>query len=188
MPALRRPARTGAALLALILGASELDAQVAPGPVPPSPYRTSVAANPFAPIFGGLSGEFETTLSPGFTLGAGGLADLSSGRERFTTLQAKLKYYPNEVALRGFAVGVTLGFVSQRDESTDMFTGERFGARTETAPTYGIVLDYNWQLGRQRRFLVGTGIGARRVLRNVGDDSPLSQYYPDGRLVLGWTF
>ena len=60
--------------------------------------------------------------------------------------------------------------------------------RTESAPTLGVVLDHNWLLGRRRRFLVGTGIGARRVLTDVRSGSPLLRVDPDGRLVLGYAF
>ena len=60
--------------------------------------------------------------------------------------------------------------------------------RSEGAPTLGVLLDYNWLIGARRRFLVGTGIGARRVLKDVASDSPLSQVYPDGRLQIGLAF
>ena len=62
--------------------------------------------------------------------------------------------------LRGFSVGLSGGFLrySSRGGPTD---AQRVAS---IAPTLGVVVDYNWMLGVNRRFLVGTGVGAKRVL------------------------
>jgi hypothetical protein len=49
-------------------------------------------------------------------------------------------------------------------------------------------VSYDWLLGRQEKFRVGIGAGAKRVLRDVNDGSPLEQVYPDGRFVIGVAF
>lgn len=172
-------------------GADSVGAAVRPAaaaPVP-QPYRYTLAANPLLPLLSVVSAEAEVALpnARGITLGVGGLADLGSGRDRFNTVQAKLKYYPNEVALRGFSVGVTLGVVSARTEAEEGFFFEE-PERSESGATYGVVLDYNWLIGRQRRFLVGAGFGVRRVLPRVSSNGPLEQVLPDGRLTIGWAF
>ena len=185
------------ALSALSLcAAGSAGAQAAPRPAPavPEGYRYTIGASPFLPLAGIVSGEFEVAVpTPGLSFGVGGLADLSGGDDRFSSIQAKLKYYPNEVTLKGFAVGATLGLLSARDEDGgDLICGPIEctvrGSRSETKPTFGVVIDYNWLLGRQKRFLVGAGVGARRVLSKVDERGPLQQTWPDGRLVIGWAF
>ena len=54
--------------------------------------------------------------------------------------------------------------------------------------TLGILGTYNYLAGRQQRLVLGAGAGFRRVLKNVRDESPLRQAYPDGRLVVGFAF
>jgi hypothetical protein len=202
--ALRLAMPLAAALLtAAPLGAQDAAAPEAPAapaarrapPATPADYRITVGGSPFLPIAGIFTGEVETALAAaGVTLGAGGVIDLSGTEDRFSSLQAKLKYYPNEQALRGFALGLTLGMVSMRERQAINFcdvngcTAPSLRTRRDTKPTFGVVADYNWLIGRQRRFLVGAGIGARRVLGDVSGDSPLESVLPDGRLLVGWAF
>lgn len=171
--------------------------QPRPAPVIPEAYRATIAASPFLPLAGIVSGEFEGALNvPGLSFGVGGILDLSGDRDLYNSLQAKLKYYPNEATLKGFAVGVTAGVLNARDE--DVFVGGYCDAvrcysatptrRSDTKPTFGVVIDYNWLLGRQKRFLVGAGVGARRVLGRLEPDGPLERTWPDGRLAIGWAF
>jgi hypothetical protein len=194
---------------AVVLAASVARAQ-APTPAPaPAPARRVVtqtaSVNLLALPFGVASGEYERTVGSGFAVGVGGLAtldviddddDVYGGTydARVSTLQLKLKYYPREEGLRGFAVGITAGLVAaserQRPFVFDPVTQMgRPGApvrRSVTAPTLGAVLDYNFLLGRRRRFLVGIGVGARRVLG--GRDGVVDATLPDGRLQIGIGF
>jgi hypothetical protein len=164
------------------------------------PYNLTVSINPIALPFGWFSAEFEQAVGPGVTFGVGASYLASAFDEnddsRDAWVQGKLKYYPGEIALRGFSVGLTAGYHSARrndyyysccDVNGNPLSESRVD-QSEGAPTIGVVLDYNWLIGRSKRFLVGTGIGARRVLTNVDYDSPLAQVYPDGRLQLGFAF
>jgi hypothetical protein len=175
----------------------------------PRPVVTQTAAvNLLALPVGFASGEYERAVGSGFALGIGGVTSLGfapgndddvyggSFDERLATAQLKLKYYPAENGLRGLAVGLTAGVAhfgrSERTTVFDPATGSYLGAgpaarRTKTAPTVGAVVDYNFLLGRRRRFLVGVGIGARRAL-GVRDRDPLDATLPDGRLQIGFGF
>ena len=163
------------------------------------PYQMTLSVNPIALPFGLFSAEFERAMASGFTFGAGGSYfdgevldddEFEGGDGRDAWVQAKLKYYPGETALKGFAVGLTLGYQSAEDvvESYAPSGVVTSATVSEGAATVGVVLDYNWLIGRRRRFLVGTGIGARRVLKDVNYESPLAQVYPDGRLQIGFAF
>lgn len=144
----------------------------------PQPYIQSAAVNVIGLPFGLFSAEYEVAVAPGFTIGAGG-SYLSTGG--FGSVrgwaEGKVLYYPSEVPLQGLAVGLTAGFLSAHDDD-----------RKDTAPTIGVMANYNWLLGARRRFLVGAGVGARRVVGPIEPDSPLDRVYPDGRAVIGLAF
>ena len=98
-------------------------------------------------------------------------------------ISGKLLYYPNEDVLRGFSVGLTAGAHSAEGEEFSSQPGER-----QTAPTLGVIANYDWLLGRAQRFRVGIGAGAKRVLKDVDAADPLLQVYPDARFVVGIAF
>lgn len=188
--------RRAAFLLAALASPLALAAQAPSSVVRSTPYTQTVSINPLGLPFGFFSGEYE--FSPagtgGFTLGVGGtyamgyIQDENDADEaRDAWVEGKVLYYPGEVPLRGFAVGLTVGYHNARNDGGGLFDGGPT-VRSEGAPTLGVLLDYNWLIGARRRFLVGTGIGARRVLKDVASDSPLSPVYPDGRLQIGLAF
>lgn len=192
-PLLRRAAL---ATSALTLGAP-LAAQTPALPAGDvGPWRQAVAVNALAIPFGLFSGEYEVALpSPGFTVGIGG-SWLTTGDDRNSWVEAKAHYYPGERPFRGFAVGLTAGVHSARNQGNgdcdDIFgclDPDTRPFRTETAPTLGVIVNYDWLIGRQERFRIGLGLGAKRVLRDVGpNNGVLEQVYPDGRFVLGVAF
>lgn len=204
----RRPI-LGLAALALLGAPAAAAAQPVEAPAAPRPLVTQTASiNLLALPFGFAAGEYERALQRGFALGIGGITTLgfspvnddddfdSNFDQRFTTAQLKLKYYPGENGLRGFAVGVTAGIVyageSQRgvigfDPTTGTPIFSAVSRKSTTAPTLGAVLDYNFLLGRRRRFLVGIGVGARRAF-GVNEIDPVDAVLPDGRLQIGFGF
>lgn len=214
-----RTARLAAVLLAGLAlsaaaGAPELGAQVSRPAA-----RQTASINLIGVPFGFISGEYERAIGAnGFALGLGGVAtfDTEDGADlldfgdgdQFRSLQLKAKYYPSANGLRGFAVGLTGGFASARGyeytytQIGNPTTGISSTTRriTETKPTLGAVLDYNFLIGRQRRFLIGLGVGARRVLggrrryNSIVDgtseirSSALGRTLADGRLQIGVGF
>jgi hypothetical protein len=199
---LPRPLRLRTALAAAVLAAATLAGRLeAQTPVPPvdlGPWRQAFAVNALAIPFGLFSAEYEAALaSPGFTIGVGG-SWVTSGDDRHAWVEGKALYYPGERPFRGFSVGLTAGIHSARNrgdcENDTLFEGcaipdEQRPFRTETAPTLGVIVNYDWLIGRQERFRIGLGGGAKRTLRDVGRTSGvLEQVYPDGRFVLGVAF
>ena len=175
---------------AALSAAAAHDARAQAAPPPPLPPIQSVAVNPLAIPFGVFSAEYEAALPvPGFTVGAGGTYWSDDG-DRDAWVELKGMYYPSEVPFRGFAVGLTAGVHSARNNGCDDLFGScgSEGRRTQTAPTIGILTSYDWLIGRAERFRVGLGLGAKRVLKDVGSRDPLWQVYPDGRFVIGLVF
>ncbi|MFL5577764.1 MAG: hypothetical protein ACJ79S_17550 [Gemmatimonadaceae bacterium] len=174
---------TAGALLAVAVSLRPTAAAAQGYPAPVSqpvsqPYVQTAAINAIGLPFGLFSAEYEVSLAPGFTVGAGG-SYLSTGGYGDVRgwAEGKVLYYPNEVAFDGLGVGLTLGFLSARKDD-----------RSDTRATLGVMANYNWLLGAHRRFLVGTGVGARRVVGNIPDDSPVDRVYPDARAVIGIAF
>ncbi len=199
-------ARHAAALCTLVTPAiAGAQSSGAPSKVAPRSILQTASTNPFAAPFGFISGEYERAFGTrGLAIGVGGLASFGSdpqalndgGSETFRSVQVKLKYYPRQDGLRGFAVGVTAGVAHERELA---FASYMYGPRGEllysnevtrarTAPTLGTTIDYNLFIGKQRRFLVGLGVGARRAIGASGGSGPLDGTIIDPRFQFGFGF
>jgi len=169
-------AALGSAVLVALPARSAI-AQDAPGAA--SLPASAIGINPFAIILGGINAEGEVALSSDVSLGAAGTyfpsnaTGFDSG-EHYGTFDVKLRFYPQERAPRGFSIAVTVGATSYRFDQSDALT---------SGPTIGFEADYNWLLGQRQRFLVGTGLGIRRILGGNGDD-----VMPAFRFQIGYAF
>ena len=190
-----RSAAASAALVTLALaGAPAAPAAAQQQTLPPAPapaqlpWLQTVSINPAGIIGGIFSAEYEVSLpTPGFTVGVGGsiVSDAFLVERNQRWLSGRVMYYPQEVSLRGFAIGASLGVHGASRGGDDDPAEVR---RRDSGLTLGLLGQYNWLVGRQQRLLFGTGIGLKRVLKDVRGDSPLQQVYPDGRLLLGFAF
>lgn len=171
-----------AGVVGLMLFARAAGAQV--GTFIPIQNRTYVALNPLGIPFDIVSGEIESAIAPGVT--AGGSASYTDlQNDRYTSFDAKVRFYPGEVVLRGLAFGMSVG--SLHYSSPDNGANIR---QTITVPTIGILADYNWLLGVGQHFLVGTGLGAKRVLASTDerDRVGIDRAYVTARFLLGYAF
>jgi hypothetical protein len=183
------------ALVAALLAFSGLDVAAAPAPVTPTPaapalvpirYRTYVAANQLGVPFDIGSLEIESAVAPGITVG--GLGSYASfGDDRWATFDAKVRYYPAEIVLQRFSLGLSGGYTHY---STLIASGTVVNRRSLDYPTLGVLADYNWLLGQAGRFLVGTGVGAKRVIASRDDRAMvnLEYAYMTARFVVGLAF
>jgi len=165
-------------VLAIALVASNAQAQTSERI--PIPYRTYVAINPLGIPFDIASVELESGVASGITIG-GQASYTSIDRDRYTTFDAKVHYYPGEIVLRGFSVGASVGH-------TRFKTSDTTGALSY--PTIGLLVDYNFMLGAAGRFVVGTGVGAKRVLAGANERDPfgVDRATFTARFVLGLAF
>ena len=120
------------------------------------PYRSYISINPLGVPFDIFSIEVESGIAQGMTLGASA-SHTEFEDARFTSADFKYRYYPSEIVLRGVSLGASLGMLRYSDIVNDV-------RESLDAPTFGVLLDYNWLLGAQGRFVLGTGIGAKRLL------------------------
>ena len=179
----------GLAGLAGVALATPVVAQSAPQPaLIPIANRSYIGINPLGVPFDIFSIEAETGVAQGVTLGGvGSYTDVN--HERWESADFKFRYYPGDVVLRGFSLGATVGYLNYSTNTCCSTTGSEFRASIST-PTVGVIADYNWMLGLDHRFLVGTGIGAKRVLAAQNDRNVvgLDRAYLTGRFTIGLAF
>ena len=151
----------------------------------PIPYRTYVAINPMLVPFDIGSVEMESGVAQGITVG-GALSYADLNGDRYVSGDVKARYYPSEIVLRGFSLGLSAGYLRYEPEkASDALRRERL-----SAPTLGVVTDYNWMLGGTRRFVVGVGAAAKRVLAASSERERvgIGQAYVTTRFVVGLAF
>jgi hypothetical protein len=177
-------------LAVALVVARTLSAQ-APGSAPiaregtliPIPYRTFVAFDPSIIVFDFGSFELESGVAPGLTIGGVG-SYTTINRDRYASGDLNIRYYPGEVVLRGLSFGISAGVLR--------FTGrDSLGTRQQiTVPTIGVLGHYNWLIGPSHRFLVGSGVGAKRVIASETERRKvdLGRAYLTGRFVVGYAF
>lgn len=180
--------RLRAAVLAFsIIAFSSIAGAQSPGLVP-IPFRTYVALNPLGIPFDIGSIEVESGVSQGITIG--GVGSYSHlGDDRYTTVDLKFRYYPSEVVLNGFSLGLSVGRTHFSTVTNVPVTGSE-ERTTLDFPTLGVLVDYNWMLGARRRFVVGAGLGAKRVLASSErrDRVGIDPAYMTARFVVGLAF
>ncbi len=177
-------------LVLAVVAARSADAQFPTSARVPIENRSYVAFNPMGVPFDIFTGEVESGVAQGVTLG-GVASHLDVDAKRYTSVDFKFRYYPGEVVLRGFSLGGTLGYLNYSEPTFDNTPNGPRETRTSIAsPTIGIITDYNWLLGSEHRFVVGTGLGAKRVLASSDDRNRvgLDRAYLTARFVVGLAF
>lgn len=156
----------------------------------------ALTIQPISIIVGFYSAEYERAVSRSTTLGLGaGYLDGFVGSDdpldpKYVSVDAKLRYYPGEQPLRGFAIGVTGGYtsVTSRDCEFDVaFNCVTRTDHTSGGPSLGFQLDYNWLLGRKQDFVVALGVGGKRLFVN-DRNGDITVAYPTARISVGMAF
>jgi hypothetical protein len=103
---------------------------------------------------------------------------------KYSSEDLKLRYYPNNAALFGFSVGGSVGF--SQAKGTD-------GSGTDqsvSAPSFGVLLEYQWIMGEKKNFALALGAGAKTLM--VSEDKLSSTdfvvHYPTARVSIGYAF
>jgi hypothetical protein len=191
---LRQSARCAALLAALTVSsvslarAQSLRDQTQPAASLAGPTRV-LSTNPFLPLFGYFSGEYEQRVKPNVALALSG--SHIEFDERYTHLDAKIRLYPNDRALQGFNMATSLGmaWIRRDNQSCDFFECQTPTKRTISTPTFAIEGAYQWLLGSSKSTVVTAGFGAKRYLGgSQADFRGISRVLPTGRLSIGYGF
>jgi hypothetical protein len=188
--------------LPIVLSASSLSAQQGPVTDFQKPQTRTVrwngqdvplrqnliSVNPLGIVFGYFSAEAEHAFSMGGSVALNGSYD-GTGDFGYSSADVILRYYPSLEMIRGFAIGGTVGYTHV---SSDLVTfadcsGCTFGNGASNAFTLGIQGDYSWWIGRDQRFGIELGLGAKRLFYHGGGRRG-SEALPTGRLSIGWGF
>jgi hypothetical protein len=141
-----------------------------------------ISANPIGLLFEWYNAEFEHALKSTVSLAvAASSYDLDN--TRYASVDGIARYYPSARALKGFSIGASVGFIDL-DDHYDYSNCIGCGNDSGTSATIGVRGDYVWILGRDQRFAVGAGIGAKRIL----NDALGTEGVPIGRLSIGYAW
>lgn len=154
------------------------------GSLVPIPYRSYVAVNPLGIPLDIASLEAESAIANGITIG-GSASYTDFDHKRYTSFDAKMRYYPGEIVLQGFSMGAVFGLTKFRSDTATAGVNQEF-----TAPTLGVAVDYNFMLGGRGRFVIGTGVTGKRVLASAAKRAlvDIGRAYPSARFVVGLAF
>lgn len=144
-----------------------------------------ISIQPLSAMYTVYSGEFERRVGQNVTLGVGGTywdaSEDNSGIESvYTSGDVKLRYYPG-VALRGFSFGASAGYTQVKETTTG---AENSGG----APTFGLLLEYQWLLGARSNMAVTLGAGAKKLFVDTNEFVDVFTTYPTARISIGWGF
>ncbi len=146
--------------------------------------RQALSFNPLGIPFEYFSGEYEVRASDAFTIG-GSLSYFDISNDEYFSVEVKGRLYPAERALQGFSIGLAAGVTRLDGQCDGSFQTVDC---SDSGPTVSVIVDYNWLLGRTNRFLIGTGVGAKRVFGVDNDYSDLLEAYPTFRFQVGVAF
>ena len=184
-------ARIAMAALALAAIASTARAQARPTASPG--YASMVALDPLGIPLAIASFEYAGDAGNGAALGANFSYTAPGGTHdaRWTTLEGQARYYPNERAFDGFSIGLTAGMTGySKGVQVNTPNGTTWDRQSVNLASIGVIADYDFLLGTSQRFLVGSGVGAKRLIGNTGRLKQLggNVAYPTARFVIGLLF
>lgn len=156
----------------------------------PVDHKQTLSTSPVADILGFINGEYQRKITEAATVGISAATyEWDGDDDRYSNVMLLGRYYPQGAALTGFFIGGRVGAHRIEYESWD-FDPNRFTStsrrKTETRPAIGIDVGYDWLLGKKRNVLIGTGVGAMRLL-GTGDDDFLVAF-PTARVNVGIAF
>ena len=158
--------------------ATSASAQVVNGSRAEMPRTNLVSANPIGLLFEWYNGEFERAFSSTASVAVSGSRFDFFVDDAYTAIDGIVRYYPSGRALRGFSLGGSAGLINV-DTNCSGCTDDN-----ESVFTVGVRGDYVWILGRDQRFAVAAGVGAKRLFGNSVGEAGL----PIGRLSIGYAF
>ena len=154
----------------------------------------AISVNPFLPLFGFFQGEYEHRVADNASIGISGahmkLDDL------YTSLDVKLRLYPQERVLEKLGLSAGLGYGRVRTENPG-YCDDPLGPpdtpscdqkRSLSAPTFSVEAQYQWLLGTNRATAVAIGGGVKRFFLEERETSGVNRVVPTLRLTIGYAF
>lgn len=158
-----------------------------------------ISVNPFLPLFGYFAAEYEQRVTPAVALAISG-SHVKLDHTRYTNIDAKMRLYPNETALKGFSIAASLGVgrIHETESTVDcafIFPDSSIArdslcpvAKPFTTGSFAIEVGYQWLLGPSKVTAVTVGGGAKRYLGSESKFDQLNRVIPTLRLSIGYAF
>lgn len=179
------------AALALAVCAATAQGQGTPASVPT--IGNMIAIDPLGIPLAIASIEYLGYVGGGAALG-GSVSYTAPGGSHdahWTTVEGQARYYPNERVFDGFSM-VLSGGMTDYSKGVQITTpnGQTWERQSVRLASLGVMADYDWVLGTSQRFVVGGGLGAKRLIGDTGRLKALggNVAYPIGRFVVGLLF
>jgi hypothetical protein len=164
---------------------------------PRTPTRV-ISVNPFLPLLGYFQGEYEHRVAGNASIGISG-AHMKMG-DLYTSLDVKLRLYPQERVLQKLGISAGLGYGRVRTENPGYCDdplrpdGTLYGTpscdqkRSLSAPTFAVEAQYQWLLGTNRATAVAIGGGVKRFFLEERETGTVNRVVPTLRLTIGYAF
>ncbi len=190
----RTAVRTAALIGAVAVGATTLSAQSLSDQTRDAVAKTPtkvISVNPFLPLFGYFQAEYEHRVAQNASIGISGahmkLDDL------YTSVDVKLRLYPQDRVLEKLALAAGLGFgrIKRQDNITcdpEALIQCVDGQASASAPTFAVEGQYQWLLGASRSTAVAIGGGVKRYFISDAKSEGLERVVPTLRLTIGYAF
>lgn len=140
--------------------------------------RFQISVSPILALAEWYTGEMEYAFSDQIS-GVVGFGYFSPD-DQYTTVDFKVRFYPNATPLEGFSLSGIVGYTSITEDVTD---------QAASAMTLGVDLGWSWLFGQPKRWFLGIGLGAKRYF---GDDTiggeEITLILPTARLNFGLAF
>lgn len=151
--------------------------------------QQAISVLPLHAAFGFYAGDYERAVGQTVTAGLGAsYFSLGDDGDEFgySSVEAKLRYYPSADPLNGLSFGLTMGptFLSADDD----FDGEAEADEDLTAFGVGFEIARSHLMGVDRRFYYGYGAGFKRLFVVSGEESGAEMALPTLRLSVGYAF
>ncbi len=151
-----------------------------------------ISANPFLPLWGYLQVEYERRLNTNASFALAG-SHTAFDDDVYTNLDAKIRLYPQEVALRGLGFAASLGFANIRRASYEDCSFlvpqcSTVAKHTVSAPTFAIEGQYQWLLGSHKATAATLGFGVKRYFVSANESHDKTRVLPTGRLSIGYAY
>lgn len=161
--------------------------------------KHALTVNPFFVLAGWVSGEYEQRVNNTLTLG-GGFSYVDFDDNRYTNFEVKGRLYPNERAMRGFEMAMSIGVTNlsfddnnSNDcvvflESSSSSAASECGTKRKavTTPAVGLEFAYQWALGSSHRTMLALGGGGKRFLASKKELDGTTRVIPTFRIGIGY--
>ncbi|WP_396215626.1 hypothetical protein [Gemmatimonas sp.] len=154
-----------------------------------------VSINPFLPLDGYFQGEFEQRLKDNLAVAFS--ASSVELEDRYTNADVKLRLYPQERGLQGFAVAAGLGYGRIRNDNGNDYVCPAVpgfvcepNKESTSGATFSVEMHYQWLLGKSSNTALTLGGGAKRyyVDEKKGPYDTFQRFVPTLRLTIGYAF